>query len=212
MLTNVESVLELVRSSPPGLGLAIIALAAAAEYLLPPLPADSVLLAGALLVVSGHQPLPYVWLAAIGGGVVGMWIHHALGSALRRPDGSLRGSAYIDRWFGEGRIDRFRDLVRRHGPAVLLINRALPGIRGVAFLAVGAAGVPRTRALALGAISQAGWSLGILALGVWIGDHWEKIEAAFRVYQWTAYAVGTALLLAGIIYFSWKRRRRSSDD
>lgn len=199
--------LELVRSSPPGLGLLIIALAAAAEYLLPPLPADSVLLAGALLVVAGKQPLLAVWAAAILGGVCGMWIHHVIGAALRRPDGTLRGSAYVDRWFGEDSIARFQGLVRRYGAPVLLINRALPGIRGVAFLAVGAAGLPRGRSIALGAVSQAGWSLGILALGVWIGDHWENIEAAFRVYRWTVYGIGLVLLIAGIIYFSWKRRR-----
>lgn len=202
-----EEVLELVRSSPPGLGLLIIALAAAGEYLLPPLPADSVLLAGALLVVAGKQPLLLVWAAAIVGGMCGMWIHHVIGTALRRPDGSLRGSRYVDRWFGADSIARFQALVRRYGPAVLLINRALPGIRGVAFLAVGAAGLPRGRSIALGSVSQAGWSLGILALGVWIGDHWEKIEAAFRVYRWTAYGIGVALVIIGVIYFSWKRRR-----
>jgi len=202
----VDTVLEIVRDSPAGVGLALVFLAAAGEYLLPPLPADSVLLAGSLLIVAGRQPFWIVWVAAVAGGLVGMWIHHALGSALRRPDGSLRGSRYVDRWFGEGSIARFQALVRRHGSGVLLINRALPGIRGVAFLAVGAAGVPRGRALALGAVSQAGWSSGILALGVWIGDHWERIEAAFVVYQRTVYAVGGLLAVGGLTYWIWKRR------
>jgi len=187
--------------------LALVLLAAAGEYLLPPLPADSVLLAGSLLVVAGKQPFVVVWAAAVAGGVAGMWIHHVLGTALRRPDGRLRGSQYVDRWFGQGRVERFQALVGRYGPAVLVVNRALPGIRGVAFLAVGAAGLPRVRCLALGAVSQAGWSLGILALGVWIGDHWEKIEAAFRVYQQTVYAIGAFIAIAGVIYISWKRRR-----
>lgn len=207
-----EEILEVIRTSPPALGLAIVFAAAAGEYLLPPLPADSVLLAGALLVVAGQQPFVVVWGAAVLGGVAGMWIHHVLGTALRRPDGSLRGSRYVDRWFGRGSIARFQGLVRRYGPAVLLINRALPGIRGVAFLAVGAAGVPRLKSLLLGAVSQAGWSLGVLALGVWIGDHWEKIESAFRVYQRTVYAVGLVLALAAVMVLIWKRRNAPSSD
>ncbi len=202
-----EAILEAVRSSPPWLGLGIVLVAAAAEYLIPPLPADSVLLAGSLLIVAGAQPFTVVWGAAVVGGVIGMWIHLVIGSALRARDGQIRGSRYVERWLGEGSLSRFQELLRRYGDIALLVNRALPAIRGVAFVAAGAAGVPRVRALALGAMSQGLWSLGILALGVSIGDHWEDIQRAFIVYRNVVYTVGSVGVLAAIVVIVWKKRK-----
>ena len=63
-----------------------------------------------------------------------------------KPEASFLG-------FTHARLEQVQARMRRSGPWVLLVNRFLPGIRGVVFIAAGAAHMPRRNALLLGAVS-----------------------------------------------------------
>jgi membrane-associated protein len=202
-----ESILELVRSVPGPLALALVFAGAALEYMVPPLPADSVVLAGALLVLAGTHSLPAVAASAIAGGALGALSHYLLGRACAGPDGQLRGRRWVERMTGRGSLDRFFEVFRRHGLWVLVANRALPGVRAVAFFAAGAAGLPAGRVMLAGLVSNVAWTALLLALGLSVGARWEKIEAAFAVYQRGL----AALVVAGLVVYLARRalRRRS---
>jgi membrane protein DedA with SNARE-associated domain len=204
----VNEVLEWLRQSPPYWGLAAIGGASAAEYLLPMLPGDSVLLVGALWIVAGQDPFWLVWAVSTAGGVAGAWIQYEIGLALRRPDGTWRGGRRVRRWLDRGSVDRFFALYRRFGPGLLFLNRALPGVRGVVFLAAGAGRLPRGPSLLAGGVSQAAWSAGVLGLGVWVGDNWEKIQATFQVYNQIVYALAGILAAAWIGFKLWRARNK----
>lgn len=204
-----EALLDLVRESSGVWALVAVFVAAALEYMIPPLPADSVVLAGSLLVVSGAWPLPVVFTTAVAGGFVGAAIHYTLGRALSTPDGGMRGQQTVERIVGKGSIDRFFAVFRRYGVWVIALNRMMPGIRSVAFLAAGAARLPPLATLGLGLVSNLIWTSLILGLGISVGGNWEKIEATFAVYSRGIAIVGAVVGVALITLFVWRRKRRA---
>ncbi|MEQ8980762.1 MAG: VTT domain-containing protein [Deltaproteobacteria bacterium] len=203
-----EDILAFVQSSPGGWGLFAVFAAAALEYLMPPLPADTVVLAGSLFVVAGVHSFLLVDTVAIAGGALGAAVHFGIGHKFAKPDGSVRGGRYVEMLVGEGRLEKFFEVFRKRGMWVIAVNRALPGIRAVTFFAAGAARLPFTRTMAFGLISNVVWSTAILSLGVALGGNWEKIDAAFGVYKTVVYGVfGTALALY-VAYRLYQRTRR----
>lgn len=206
-----EAVLEYLRGDPGQWALAIVFAAAALEYMVPPLPADTVVLAGALLVVAGAHDFTTVAAAAVAGGVVGSLTHYWLGRSLGRPDGSVRGGRYIDRLVGAGSMERFFEVFRKYGMWLIAMNRAFPGVRAVTFFAAGAARLPLIPTMAYGLLSNVAWTLAVLTLGVTVGRSWEKIEAVFRVYKLGVYGVGSILLVAFVSWRLWRRSRQRAE-
>lgn len=201
-----EEVLAFLANSPPSYGLLAVFGAAAAEYLLPPLPADSVVLAGALLVVAGVAPFWAVYLAALLGSLLGATAHYFLGRAFADEHGHLRTARFLERMLGTKAMPRFFAAFRRYGMWVIAFNRAFPGIRAVTFLAAGAARLPYGRVMAAGLVSAAAWNALVLGIGLWVGNDWEKIRATFDVYANVVFAVGGAGLFLFVAVKVWQRR------
>lgn len=204
-----ESLLSLVRDSAGPWALFGVFAGALLEYLLPPLPADSVVFAGALLVVSGAYAFGTVFVVAALGGMLGAAVHYAIG---RRLSEQGLKSPRVQRIVGEGSAEKFSAAFRRHGLWVVVINRALPGVRGVTFLAAGAVRLPFARTMLAGLVSHAAWIFFILFVGVRVGESWEKIQATFAVYQKVVYAVAGTGALAYVGFRLWRRRRRAADE
>lgn len=204
-----DSLLALVRDNAGPWALFGVFAGAALEYLVPPLPADSVVLAGALLVVSGAYGFEMVFAVAVFGGMLGAAAHYLIGR--RFAEGGLKGSR-VERLTGEGSVERFFEAFRSYGVWVIVFNRALPGVRAVTFLAAGAARLPFARTMLAGLLSHAAWILLILGVGVRVGHSWEKIQATFDVYQRVVYAVAGAGALAYVGYRLVRRRRRRRTD
>lgn len=205
-----EPVLEALRSWPLAWALLLVGLAAALEYLLPPLPADSVVLASSLLVVAGSASFAAVYLSAVAGGALGAYIHFLLGQLLVTEDGRrLRVSPRIARWIGADALPRFRAAFQRYGLWVVVLNRAFPGVRAVTFLAAGASGLSLARVMLAGLVSNLAWTLLILMVGVRVGSDWEKIQAAFFVYERAIFGVTGSLVVLFVLLKLWQRQRRA---
>ncbi|MFY0581243.1 DedA family protein [Cystobacter fuscus] len=84
--------------------------------------------------------------------------------------------------------------MRHKGPWLLLVNRFLPGIRGLIFVAAGAAHMPRVNALLLGALSAVAHTALVLALGVAVGGNLERLEFLVGRYQ-RGVILGVALVV-----------------
>lgn len=207
-----EQALEFIRMNPGGWSLLIVFAAAAAEYLVPPLPADTIVLGGSLLVVAGVYSFPTVAVVAIAGGACGAAMHYWLGLQLAKPDGTIRGGRYIARLVGHGRMERFFELFRKRGMWVIALNRAFPGIRAVTFFAAGAARLPFWKTMAFGMVSNVCWSIAVLTLGVTVGGNWEKIEAAFGVYKTVVYGVFGTGLVTYVAYRVYRRYRPREEE
>jgi membrane protein DedA with SNARE-associated domain len=176
---------------------AILFVASLAEYVFPPFPGDLLVVLGAWYAVQGAISWPLAFIAVTGGAVAGAALDHAVGRWLGpRLDvrAARRGALSAER------LARFVDAYRRHGAALLVLNRFLPGVRAFVFVAAGAAGIPLGRVLLLGGLSAALWNALLLGAGALLVRSLPELLELFRAYSEIAWAIlaGAALAWAAV--------------
>lgn len=185
---------------------AILLFASFVEYVFPPFPGDLVVVLGAWYAVQGTISWPLAYAAVTAGAVLGSLVDYAAGRWL---SGRLGARAARRGVVSAERLDRFVAAYRRWGPALLLANRFLPGVRGFIFVAAGAAGIPLARVLVLGAISAAVWNGLLLAAGALLVPSLPELLALLRGFGLAAWvAVAAVAVAAGL--FAWRRRARAA--
>lgn len=176
------------------------------EHIVPPFPGDTVTLAGAVLVAAGQLSLPATFLTVLAGSLVGSALDHAFGRWLARRM-AVSGTGLWARRMPS--LERAREAFRQHGDLALVLNRFLPGVRALLFVAAGFSGMPLGRVLALGALSATVWNSLILAGGLLLGSHLDLLESWIRRIGLGAWAVFGLVLLGGLgLQFLRRRRRR----
>ena len=178
-------------------GLLVLGLAAMLEYVVPPFPGDTITLLGGVYAVRGDHPWPLVFLIITMGSVAGAAINYWFGTWLARrfeakPEASFLG-------FTHARLEQVQARMRRSGPWLLLVNRFLPGIRGVIFVAAGAARMPRRNALALGAVSAMAHTGLVLTLGRLVGGNLERLGELVARYQLAVVVLVAVAVLAMLV-------------
>ena len=200
-MSGIEDMLrQLVEDDNSLVGLGVLAGSATIEYVFPPFPGDFVTILGAILVTGYGWSLPAVLGAVMLGSIVGAWLAFQLGVVLAR-------RRHKPRPLIDAVIERFR----RHGSAYVMINRFLPGVRGLVFVAAGLAGMPRGKVLIYAAVSALAWNVVLMVLGASLGANLESLETVVRDYTLAAWAVLIGITLV-ILLFRWRLRRRSAAD
>ncbi|MBM4370429.1 MAG: VTT domain-containing protein [Deltaproteobacteria bacterium] len=191
----------------PALSLPLLALASAVEYIVPPFPGDTVVLAGAVLAAAGGWPLAPVLLATTAGSLLGAWVDWRLGrAAADRRDAGRFG----DRLGRAAGLDRILAGYRRWGPAFLAVNRFLPGIRALFFVAAGLARMPLRSVLAWAAVSALAWNALLLAVGMALGKNLGRLEELARAYATVLWILLGLAVVAGFVRWISRRRRGSA--
>ncbi|HEX9109202.1 MAG TPA: DedA family protein [Longimicrobiales bacterium] len=196
--------LRVLADLPPLLTYIVLGAGAAAENLVPPLPADTVVLFGAFLSAQGRASAWVVWLVT--------WLPN-VASALTVYSLSRR----YGRHFFQTRLGRLllhpRQLRRVHGfydrwgVLAIFFSRFLPGFRAVVPLFAGISQVGVLRA-GLPMLAASGLWYGLLVyLGHEAGLNWESLEALFANYTGWLVLVAGALALALVVWWVRSRRR-----
>jgi membrane protein DedA with SNARE-associated domain len=190
------------------LGLLVLGLAAAVEYVVPPFPGDTITLLGGVYAVRGEHPWPLVFLVVVAGSVVGAFINYQVGRWLvgrfeRKPGDVFFGISHA-------RLEAVQSQMRHKGPWLLLANRFIPGVRGLIFVAAGAAHMPRSNALMLGALSAMAHTGLVLALGAAVGGNLERLEALMWQYQWAVLGLVAVGVVAVLVRALAKRRAQTT--
>ncbi|WIG93120.1 DedA family protein [Myxococcus sp. SDU36] len=200
----VEFIDQLISALGP-LGLLVLGLAAMLEYVVPPFPGDTITLLGGVYAVRGAQSWVLVFLVVTVGSVAGAAINYAVGHWLAK-----RFDAHPERSFigiTHARLAQVQARMRVNGPWLLLVNRFLPGIRGLIFVAAGASRMPRFNALALGAVSAMAHTGLVLGLGAAVGGNLERLTALVTRYQYAV--VGLVVIGAIGVGIRMLARRRA---
>jgi len=198
-----DSVMAFLAAGQSAAGAAVLAISAAVEYLFPPFPGDTVTLFGAFLAATEGWSVPLVFAAVTIGSLLGASLDYALGRRLARtPIEELTGRKRAAR-------ERMTPILRgfeRHGAVYVVINRFLPGIRALFFVAAGMARLPLRKVLLWGAVSAAAWNALIIGAGFAIGKNWGRLLELARAYTLGAWIV-VGLVVVGLVV-RWLVRRR----
>jgi membrane protein DedA with SNARE-associated domain len=207
MLGNIEQqITGFLQQNNNPLGLLLLGACAMVEYLFPPFPGDMVVLFGALLIARHGWNLPLVFLSVLAGSGLGCMIDFAVGAWMKGP--------YTEGRFLRGErsrraVERVLASFRRHGEVYVALNRFLPAVRAVFFLAAGMAGLRAWRVLLFALLSASVWNALIIGAGYAVGANWERIRTLFSIYSTAAWSLLALVALALLVRW-WIRRRRSA--
>jgi len=179
--------------------------AAFIEYIFPPFPGDALVVAGAWYATHGGLPWPIAFLATTAGSLAGAAVDWRIGIWL---------AGRIDRGLGAGRFDidalrRFQASYRRWGAVLLVVNRFLPAVRAIFFVAAGASRISLAKVLLFGGLSAAAWNALLLGAGAAVARNEKELLALFWEYQRYSWAALVAVALAALIVWLIRRRKRA---
>jgi membrane protein DedA with SNARE-associated domain len=201
-----DQLLLLVERNHNALGLGMLALSACVEYLFPPFPGDTVVVFGAFLVARRGWSAPAVMGVVLLGSAIGCMVDYGAGRWLARSE-----ARWTSGWLARARprIDLLLARFERHGALYIIINRFLPSLRALFFVAAGMARLPAWKVLACGLVSALVWNALLLLVGVSVGTEWSQLRRLFEAYgaaAWTLIVVAAAIATAR---WAYKRRHAS---
>ncbi len=183
----------------------VLAAAAAAEYVMPPIPGDTITLFGVFLVTTARWRLAPVYVALLAGSIAGSLVAYGFGLFLGRHED--RWPAYLRRDGPRRAIHAVLSRIEHRGALLLVVNRFVPAFRAFVFVGAGMARVPLARVVLFGGASAALWNLVILIVGWTVGSEWETLRAFAVSYAWIASGSVAAVLLALLARYVIRQRR-----
>jgi membrane protein DedA with SNARE-associated domain len=201
-----DNVLNWLGSLPSAALYVILALVAATENFIPPIPADVIVAFGSFLAARSHRsPVPTISAVVIGnvGGALGMF-------ALGRRYGADWIRRRLRRVMGEGAEQRVQHMYDQYGLPALFLSRFLPGVRAVVPPLAGAMRVPPAGAIAAIAVASTIWYTALALLAYRLGSQWDRVVAAVKRFEsGAAIVAGAVVVLAIAVWFVMRRQRRA---
>jgi membrane protein DedA with SNARE-associated domain/uncharacterized tellurite resistance protein B-like protein len=188
---------------PPTAVYLVLALLAAVENVVPPVPSDAAVALGAFLSHRGlTAPLAVfavTWTANLIGAA-------AVYVAARRYGRRLFASHTGRRLLAPRSLALIEREYLRFGTIGIFISRFLPGIRAVVPPFAGLVGLGAWRTLVPMALASAIWYGGITLLGALIGSEWERIMTIVAGVNTTLAALAALVIAAGLVWY-WRTRK-----
>ncbi|MDF3052119.1 MAG: associated protein [Geminicoccaceae bacterium] len=187
---------------------AVLALLAAVENVIPPVPSDAAVALGAFLTNRGlTTPLGVffvTWLANLAGAGAVYFLARRYGRRLfatriGRRLLAPRSLAIIEREY------------LRFGVAGIFVSRFLPGLRAVVPPFAGLVGLSPARTFIPMGLASAIWYGGLIILATLIGSNWERINAIILGVNRTLGIAAAIIIIGGIVWYLLRRRRRQKE-
>ena len=204
---DLQAIIDHLRDWPPIVVYLLLFAGAFIEYIVPPVPGDTFVVGGAVLVSAFGWHFAPVLAVVTGGAVLGAWLDFVIGKWLVK-------SGRLDKFGPKGRraIDGIVAQMKRRGAAYLAVNRFLPGIRAFFFVAAGIAGLSAAKVLFWSGLSALAWNGLLVGLGYALGANLPALESflvQYSVVVWIVIGVVIAFFVGRMI---WKARRAKTED
>ncbi|HEX6133005.1 MAG TPA: DedA family protein [Longimicrobiales bacterium] len=198
-----DAVLLWITNLPPWLVYLVIGAGAAVENVIPPIPADTFVLIGAFLSVSGRaEPLLVffaTWICNVTSAVLVYRLAHRYGRGFF----ATRAGHWLLR---PKQLETIGDFYRRWGTPAIFVSRFLPAFRALVPVFAGVTHVPLSRVLPPLAFASALWYGFLVYIGALAGRNWRAIVAFFAQFSTALLAVAAVLIV--IVAAWWVRSRR----
>ena len=198
----VERLLDWLTAAPPLAVYAVLGLAAAMENIIPPVPADVVVLFGGLLAGRGTADPWLVFLA--------VWLCNVSGALLVYYAGLRFGPGFFTGRIGRlilhpGQVQRLSQFYQRFGFGVVFLSRFLPMFRAVVPVFAGVSRIGFWRTAPPLAAASALWYGALVYVGAAAGRNWAQLMETFRSIG--AWFWGIAVVAAAaVVWWWWKSR------
>jgi membrane protein DedA with SNARE-associated domain/uncharacterized tellurite resistance protein B-like protein len=193
---------------PPAAVYAVLALLAAVENVIPPVPSDAAVALGAFLSNRGvTTPLGVffvTWVANLAGAT-------AVYFAARRYGRRLFATSTGRRLLAPRSLAIIEREYLRFGVAGIFVSRFLPGIRAVVPPFAGLVRLSPLRTLVPIGVASALWYGGITLLGSVIGAEWDRINSIILGVNRTLGVVTGVLIVAALVWYLVRSRKRRRD-
>jgi membrane protein DedA with SNARE-associated domain len=181
----------------------VIAVAAFAENVFPPLPADTAIALGAFVAARGEGSAIGAWAATMIGNLGGALLMFVLGRRL--------GAQWLKRKLpilgGPEGAARVEAQYRKHGVWALAVSRFIPAVRAVVPPLAGALRVGMVRAMIAMSLASAVWYGLVTWLAFSLGANAEALLAAVGNSQRVAAGVAVAIVVIAIVVWRFSRGR-----
>lgn len=198
-----DEILGTLRSLPPAAVYAVLLAGALIEYVVPPFPGDTVVVAGAALVGAFGWPVLPVAAAVTLGAVLGAWFDLEVGRWLVRSGRIERLSPRL-----RDATDRVVEQLERRGAVYLAVNRFVPGIRFAFFVAAGVAGLRTGPVLLWATLSASAWNALLIGLGLALGSQVERLAEWVERYTLVAGGLVAIVIVVAIVRLFARGPRR----
>ncbi|MFK0193839.1 DedA family protein [Kitasatospora sp. NPDC090308] len=158
------------------------------------LPGETAAVLGGVLAHQGGVSLGWILVTVVGAAVLGDSVGYEVGRRLGPrvlETKSLRRHA--------DRIGRAQDLIRRRGPAAVLLGRFVAFFRALMPALAGVSRMPYRRFLLFNALGGLLWGVGFVLLGYFAGAAYTRVEGT--VGRTAALVVAGVLVLAVLVHY-----------
>lgn len=196
-------ILAWLASLPEPLLYAALVVAAFAENVFPPLPADSVIALGAFVAAQGSGSATGVFLATMFGNIGGAMLMYALGHRFGLPWLTHRFPSLCQ----VGAAERMGERFASQGLYAVMVSRFLPGVRALVPPLAGAMGLGAGRALLAMSVASAVWYGLVCLVAFRAGANAEALLERLAAQQRAVGFLAAAVVLAAAGAMWWRRRR-----
>lgn len=186
-----------VETTPLWLLMLSLFFAAWIEYVFPPFPGDTLVVAGGFFVAQGALPLVLTFIVLTCGSVAGCAVGWSLGNH----------GLGLRRFIRAEYLEKVSRGYKRYGAWLILGNRFVPGIRGAFMIAAGLVKMPLKAILIWGTISAVIWNSILISAGYVFS---ESLDEMLRIFQNYSKTVLILIGLAVIVWFSFRMGRLRS--
>ncbi len=190
-------------SLPDPLLYGAIVLAAFAENVFPPLPADTVIALGAFVAARGNGTAFGVWTATMVGNVGGALLMYGLGHRYGLPWLMKRFPTMVS----PSAADRFAERFKAQGMAAVVVSRFLPAVRALVPPMAGALGIGAVRAAIAMTLASGVWYGVVCVLAFRAGANADALLARIAEQQRLIGVIAVAVVVAVGAVLWWRTRK-----
>jgi membrane protein DedA with SNARE-associated domain len=184
---------------------ALVAAAAAVEYIFPPIPGDTVALFAVALAVRAQLHWVFVYLSMTLGALLGGLGAWGFGLWLANNEDSW--PSFLKTPGATRALDAVRRGYEQHGGMYLVVNRFLPALRAFFFVVAGLSRMSAGPVILFGGISAALWNALLMGLGYAVGNNWDVLRDVAERYAAATLILIVLAVIAGVGRFLWEGRR-----
>ena len=200
-----NDVLNWLTGLPEPLLYGAILVAAFAENLFPPLPADTVVALGAFVAARGNGTAIGAWTATMIGNIGGAMLMYGLGRKFGMPWITQR----FPRMFTAESTAAMTARFKRGGVAAVAVSRFLPGVRAIVPPIAGAINFGAVRAALAMTIASGVWYALVCWAAFHAGAEADVLLARVATEQKKVSLIAAAVvaIIVLVVFIRWRRRR-----